>query len=137
MFFLLCTNHNLLSLNDAINITIGKSNVIESFNRFYWEAVRKYAYEHICKLCVGLSQGAVSLVLDSLDDIHCLQEAPLNDRDFLHSVLEDRQLHALLEVSTYYSVYFLCIAFSANCCSNSWLYLNTMQVFSFSIKPPI
>ncbi|KAJ4438047.1 hypothetical protein ANN_13986 [Periplaneta americana] len=43
------------------------------------------------------SSGAVSLVLDSLDDIHCLQEAPLNDRDFLHSVLEDRQLHALLE----------------------------------------
>ncbi|XP_063243812.1 peripheral plasma membrane protein CASK isoform X3 [Bacillus rossius redtenbacheri] len=44
------------------------------------------------------SLGAVSLVLDSLDDIHCLQEAPLTDRDFLHSVLEDRQLHALLEL---------------------------------------
>ncbi|KDR21602.1 Peripheral plasma membrane protein CASK, partial [Zootermopsis nevadensis] len=44
------------------------------------------------------SSGAVSLVLDSLDDIHCLQETPLNDRDFLHSVLEDRQLHALLEL---------------------------------------
>lgn len=43
--------------------------------------------------------SAVSLVLDSLDDIHCLQEAPLKDRDFLHSVLDDRQLHALLEVS--------------------------------------
>lgn len=55
------------------------------------------------------SQGAVSLVLDSLDDIHCLQEAPLNDRDFLHSVLEDRQLHALLEVSTYSSAYILCM----------------------------
>jgi hypothetical protein len=55
--------------------------------------------EHFCKLCLGLPQGAVSLVLDSLDDIHCLQEAPLNDRDFLQSVLEDRQLHALLEVS--------------------------------------
>jgi hypothetical protein len=54
-------------------------------------------------LCFGLPQGAVSLVLDSLDDIHCLQEAPLNDRDFLHSVLEDRQLHALLEVSNYFS----------------------------------
>ncbi|XP_069668969.1 peripheral plasma membrane protein CASK-like isoform X2 [Periplaneta americana] len=45
-----------------------------------------------------VTSSAVSLVLDSLDDIHCLQEAPLNDRDFLHSVLEDRQLHALLEL---------------------------------------
>ncbi|PSN39510.1 hypothetical protein C0J52_21141 [Blattella germanica] len=52
---------------------------------------------NVMELCFGLPQGAVSLVLDSLDDIHCLQEAPLNDRDFLHSVLEDRQLHALLE----------------------------------------
>lgn len=38
------------------------------------------------------------MVLDSLDDIHCLQEPPLDDRDFLQSVLEDRQLRALLEV---------------------------------------
>lgn len=51
--------------------------------------------------------SAVSLVLDSLDDIHCLQEAPLKERDFLHSVLDDRQLHALLEVSTcIYSEFF-------------------------------
>ena len=42
---------------------------------------------------------AVSMVLDSLDDIHCLQEPPTGDRDFLHSILDDRQLHALLEVS--------------------------------------
>lgn len=41
---------------------------------------------------------AVSMVLDSLDDIHCLQEPPPGDREFLHSILEDRQLHALLEV---------------------------------------
>lgn len=87
-------------------------------------------------MCVGLSQGAVSLVLDSLDDIHCLQEAPLNDRDFLHSVLEDRQLHALLEVSTPYFAYVLYIVFSANCCDNTWLYWNTMQVLRFGIKPP-
>ncbi|KAK6628090.1 hypothetical protein RUM44_010572 [Polyplax serrata] len=46
-----------------------------------------------------ITSSAVSLVLDSLDDIHCLQEAPLKERDFLHSVLDDRQLHALLEVS--------------------------------------
>lgn len=38
------------------------------------------------------------MVLDSLDDIHCLQEPPLDDREFLQAVLEDGQLHALLEV---------------------------------------
>lgn len=41
---------------------------------------------------------AVNMVLDSLDDIHCLQEPPLDDREFLQAVLEDGQLHALLEV---------------------------------------
>ena len=85
-------------------------------------------------MCFGLPQGAVSLVLDSLDDIHCLQEAPLNDRDFLHSVLEDRQLHALLEVSTYYSAYALCVVFSASCCSNSWLYLSATQILGSVLK---
>lgn len=44
------------------------------------------------------STGAVSVVLDSLDDIQCLQECPVKDRDFLLSVLEDTQLHALLDV---------------------------------------
>nr|XP_014271589.1 peripheral plasma membrane protein CASK isoform X5 [Halyomorpha halys] len=44
------------------------------------------------------TSAAVSMVLDSLDDIHCLQEPPPGDRDFLHSILEDRQLHALLEL---------------------------------------
>lgn len=51
------------------------------------------------QIIVNLWFLAVSMVLDSLDDIHCLQEPPLDDRDFLHSVLEDRQLRALLEVS--------------------------------------
>uniref|UniRef100_A0A0A9WSH7 Peripheral plasma membrane protein CASK n=1 Tax=Lygus hesperus TaxID=30085 RepID=A0A0A9WSH7_LYGHE len=45
-----------------------------------------------------ITSAAVSMVLDSLDDIHCLQEPPLDDRDFLQSVLDDRQLHALLEL---------------------------------------
>nr|XP_027217750.1 peripheral plasma membrane protein CASK-like isoform X2 [Penaeus vannamei] len=43
--------------------------------------------------------STVSVVLDSLDDIQCLQECPVKDRDFLLSVLEDTQLHALLDVS--------------------------------------
>ncbi|XP_046674172.1 peripheral plasma membrane protein CASK isoform X8 [Homalodisca vitripennis] len=45
-----------------------------------------------------VTSAAVSMVLDSLDDIHCLQEPPLDDREFLQAVLEDRQLHALLEL---------------------------------------
>jgi len=53
------------------------------------------------------------MVLDSLDDSHCLQgrlvaiiddmapqEPDEQDRAFLASVLEDTQLHALLEVSS-------------------------------------
>ncbi|KAM7314903.1 peripheral plasma membrane protein CASK isoform X2 [Ixodes scapularis] len=42
---------------------------------------------------------AVSTVLDSLDDIHCLTDCSERDRDFLLSVLEDSQLHALLDHS--------------------------------------
>jgi hypothetical protein len=94
---------------------------------FFLISNKKTCSEHFCKLCFGLPQGAVSLVLDSLDDIHCLQEAPLNDRDFLHSVLEDRQLHALLEVSTYFSSSILCMVDSPNYCSNNRLYSNTAQ----------
>ncbi|XP_054265767.1 peripheral plasma membrane protein CASK isoform X5 [Macrosteles quadrilineatus] len=45
-----------------------------------------------------ISSAAVNMIIDSLDDIHCLQEPPLDDRDFLQAVLEDRQLHALLEL---------------------------------------
>ncbi|KAG8230171.1 hypothetical protein J437_LFUL006103, partial [Ladona fulva] len=51
---------------------------------------------------------AVNMILDSLDDIHCLQEAavpassaiiPLSrDNHFLQEVLEDKQLHALLNL---------------------------------------
>ncbi|XP_055925445.1 peripheral plasma membrane protein CASK-like isoform X4 [Argiope bruennichi] len=44
------------------------------------------------------SAGAVSLILDSLDDIHCLTECPEHEREFLMSVLDDTQLHALLDI---------------------------------------
>ncbi|GIY83039.1 hypothetical protein CEXT_308761 [Caerostris extrusa] len=44
--------------------------------------------------------SAVSMVLDSLDDIHCLTECPEHEREFLLSVLDDTNLHALLDVST-------------------------------------
>ncbi|KAF8789475.1 Peripheral plasma membrane protein CASK like protein [Argiope bruennichi] len=44
--------------------------------------------------------SAVSLILDSLDDIHCLTECPEHEREFLMSVLDDTQLHALLDISS-------------------------------------
>ncbi|GFY14411.1 hypothetical protein TNCV_1314651 [Trichonephila clavipes] len=37
------------------------------------------------------------MVLDSLDDIHCLTECPEHEREFLMSVLDDTHLHALLD----------------------------------------
>ena len=40
----------------------------------------------------------MGLVLDSLDDIHCLTEAKYKDTDFLTNILEDDQLHALLNL---------------------------------------
>uniref|UniRef100_T1IN87 Protein kinase domain-containing protein n=1 Tax=Strigamia maritima TaxID=126957 RepID=T1IN87_STRMM len=44
-----------------------------------------------------LCKGAVSMILDSLDDIHCLTDCTDKDRDFLQNILEDTQFHALLD----------------------------------------
>ena len=40
----------------------------------------------------------LGLVLRSLDDIHCLTEARHKDTDFLEPILQDDQLHALLNL---------------------------------------
>lgn len=45
-----------------------------------------------------VTAAAVGLILDSLDDIHCLLEARNKDPDFLFSVLGDIQLHQLLSL---------------------------------------
>lgn len=42
---------------------------------------------------------AVQLVLDSLDDIHALQD-PFVEADVMHGMLKDIKLHAMLQVST-------------------------------------
>ncbi len=44
--------------------------------------------------------AAVSQILDSLEEIQCLTDCSDRDVDFLQSVFEDTQLHALLDVST-------------------------------------
>ncbi|GLV44213.1 CASK [Carabus blaptoides fortunei] len=42
--------------------------------------------------------SAVSAIIDSLDDIHCLQDTQPQDSDLILAILDDRQLHALLEL---------------------------------------
>lgn len=46
-----------------------------------------------------VTAAAVGLVLDSLDDIHCLLEAKNKDPDFLYSVLCDLQVNKLIPTS--------------------------------------
>ena len=45
-----------------------------------------------------VTSAAVGLILDSLDDIHCLLEAKNKDEDFLAPVLEDPALRSLLNL---------------------------------------
>jgi len=45
-----------------------------------------------------ITHATVGLVLDSLDDIHCLTEAKQKEQEFLASILEDDQLHTLLNL---------------------------------------
>ncbi|XP_076872064.1 calcium/calmodulin-dependent serine protein kinase b isoform X4 [Brachyhypopomus gauderio] len=44
------------------------------------------------------SSGAVSQVLDSLEEIHALTDCSEKDLDFLHSVFQDQNLHTLLDL---------------------------------------
>lgn len=63
----------------------------------------------LCHLCstqvcntfvrVCVCPGAVSQVLDSLEEIHALTDCSEKDMDFLHSVFQDQHLHTLLDVS--------------------------------------
>nr|XP_060626189.1 peripheral plasma membrane protein CASK isoform X3 [Anolis sagrei ordinatus] len=44
------------------------------------------------------TRGAVSQVLDSLEEIHALTDCSEKDLDFLHSVFQDQHLHTLLDL---------------------------------------
>ncbi|XP_028848059.1 peripheral plasma membrane protein CASK isoform X13 [Denticeps clupeoides] len=44
------------------------------------------------------SSGAVSQVLDSLEEIHALTDCSESDLDFLHNVFQDQNLHTLLDL---------------------------------------
>ena len=52
-----------------------------------------------CKPDLCAFTGAVSQVLDSLEEIHALTDCSEKDMDFLHSVFQDQHLHTLLDVS--------------------------------------
>ncbi|KAF7214933.1 transcript variant X2 [Nothobranchius furzeri] len=47
---------------------------------------------------VCVCTGAVSQVLDSLEEIHALTDCSEKDMDFLHSVFQDQHLHTLLDL---------------------------------------
>ena len=71
--------------------------------RYHWNQLKLYL-DH-CFSCDGYEMGedeithaTVGLVLDSLDDIHCLTEARHKDTEFLDNILHDDQLHALLNL---------------------------------------
>lgn len=54
------------------------------------------------------SAGAVSQVLDSLEEIHALTDCSEKDMDFLHSVFQDQHLHTLLDVRNSCTYIFCC-----------------------------
>lgn len=58
-----------------------------------------WGLELIPGVCVWFCVGAVSQVLDSLEEIHALTDCSEKDLDFLHSVFQDQHLHTLLDVS--------------------------------------
>jgi len=45
-----------------------------------------------------ITSATVGLVLDSLDDIHCINESKHKDQEFLSAILEDEQLQTLLNL---------------------------------------
>ena len=53
----------------------------------------------VCVCVCVCAAGAVSQVLDSLEEIHALTDCSEKDLDFLHSVFQDQHLHTLLDVS--------------------------------------
>lgn len=64
---------------------------------------------------------AVQMVLDSLDDIHALQDAFV-DQDVLIEMLRDVKLHALLQVISEYS--FISFQFKTFLFSNIFFHQN-------------
>ncbi|KAF7214931.1 transcript variant X6 [Nothobranchius furzeri] len=71
------------------------------FNSYYGdppEELHDFSDDPTSSVCVCVCTGAVSQVLDSLEEIHALTDCSEKDMDFLHSVFQDQHLHTLLDL---------------------------------------
>nr|XP_020445226.1 peripheral plasma membrane protein CASK-like [Monopterus albus] len=65
-----------------------------------WEGLCVLVIQSVfeCVTHVSECSGAVSQVLDSLEEIHALTDCSEKDMAFLHSVFQDQHLHTLLDL---------------------------------------
>ncbi|XP_049335898.1 calcium/calmodulin-dependent serine protein kinase b isoform X5 [Astyanax mexicanus] len=71
------------------------------FNSFYGdppEEMHDFTEDPTSSGLLAAEIGAVSQVLDSLEEIHALTDCSEKDLDFLHSVFQDQHLHTLLDL---------------------------------------
>ncbi|KAM8872627.1 peripheral plasma membrane protein CASK-like isoform 9-T9 [Synchiropus picturatus] len=71
------------------------------FNSYYGdppEEMHDYSDDPTSSGLLAAETGAVSQVLDSLEEIHALTDCSEKDMDFLHSVFQDQHLHTLLDL---------------------------------------
>ncbi|KAB0389744.1 hypothetical protein E2I00_006344 [Balaenoptera physalus] len=85
-------NHPWLKERDRYAYKIHLPETVEQLRKF--NARRKLKN----KVKVLRRAGAVSQVLDSLEEIHALTDCSEKDLDFLHSVFQDQHLHTLLDL---------------------------------------
>ncbi|XP_030006540.1 peripheral plasma membrane protein CASK-like isoform X1 [Sphaeramia orbicularis] len=71
------------------------------FNSYYGdppEELHDFTDDPTSSGLLAAETGAVSQVLDSLEEIHALTDCSEKDMDFLHSVFQDQHLHTLLDL---------------------------------------
>uniref|UniRef100_UPI0037E83BEA peripheral plasma membrane protein CASK-like isoform X12 n=1 Tax=Semicossyphus pulcher TaxID=241346 RepID=UPI0037E83BEA len=71
------------------------------FNSYYGdppEELHDFSEDPTSSGLLAAETGAVSQVLDSLEEIHALTDCSEKDMDFLHSVFQDQHLHTLLDL---------------------------------------
>ncbi|XP_031707708.1 calcium/calmodulin-dependent serine protein kinase b isoform X4 [Anarrhichthys ocellatus] len=71
------------------------------FNSYYGdppEELHDFSDDPTSSGLLAAETGAVSQVLDSLEEIHALTDCSEKDMDFLHSVFQDQHLHTLLDL---------------------------------------
>ncbi|XP_028324556.1 peripheral plasma membrane protein CASK isoform X3 [Gouania willdenowi] len=71
------------------------------FNSYYGdppEEMHDFSDDPTSSGLLAAETGAVSQVLDSLEEIHALTDCSEKDMDFLHSVFQDQHLHTLLDL---------------------------------------